>query len=110
MSSDKEMIDRIWVPGCACSEGCGADGEDQVDITFEIPGVKKEDIDLKVIPDGLRMTAKRDKITEYVSEYEFMCPAEVENVKAEYHEGILDVTIPLKCKDPFTDGKKIVVA
>ncbi|MBN2152182.1 MAG: Hsp20/alpha crystallin family protein [Candidatus Lokiarchaeota archaeon] len=105
-----DIMRRIWVPGCVCSEGCGIEGEDTVSITFEIPGVKKDDIDLRVIPDGLRLEAKRDKITTFVSEYAFVCDADPEHVKADYHEGVLDVEIPLKCKDPYVDGKKIVVA
>ncbi len=105
-----DLIRRIWIPGCACSEGCSDEGEDNVSITFEIPGVKKDDIDLRIIPDGLRLEAKRDKNTAYVSEYTFACDADPDHVKAEYHEGVLNVDIPLKCKDPYVDGKKIVVS
>ncbi len=109
MTLDNELINRIWVHGIVCSNACGAEGEDSLNITFEIPGVKKEDIDLKIIPDGIRLSAKRDKTTEYVSEYAFICPAEVEKVKAKYSDGVLDVEIPLACRDPFSDGKKIVL-
>nr|MDO8083203.1 Hsp20/alpha crystallin family protein [Candidatus Sigynarchaeum springense] len=105
-----DIVRRIWVPGCACSEGCGDDGEDNVSITFEIPGVKKEDIDLRIIPEGLRLEAKRDKHTSYVSEYAFACDADPDHVKADYHEGVLNVDIPLKCRDPYVDGKKIVLS
>ncbi|NMC03822.1 MAG: Hsp20/alpha crystallin family protein [Candidatus Lokiarchaeota archaeon] len=105
-----DFVRRIWIPGCACTEGCGDAGEDNVSITFEIPGVKKEDIDLRVIPDGLRLEAKRDKYTSYVSEYAFLCDADPEHVKAEYHDGVLSVDVPLTCKDPYVDGKRIVLS
>ena len=113
MTDDIELMRRIWVDGidcCDCSDVCSDEGDDKVNFTFEIPGVKKEDIDLKIIPDGLRLSAKRDKNTEYVSEYAFMCPADPDHVKAEYREGVLEVEVPTKCKDPFVDGKKIVLA
>ena len=73
-------------------------------------GVKKEDIDLRIIPEGLRLEAKRDKHTSYVSEYAFACDADPDHVKADYHEGVLNVDIPLKCRDPYVDGKKIVLS
>ena len=113
MTEEKDTMRRIWVDGldcCDCSDACSDESDDKVRFSFEIPGVKKEDIDLKVIPDGLRLNAKRDKDTMYVSEYGFICPADTDHVKADYREGILDVEIPLVCKDPFVDGKKIVLA
>ena len=107
MSDEQEMIRRIWVPGYDCDYD--TEDMDNVSMTFDIPGAKKEDIDLRVIPEGLRLVAKRDPTTEYVSQYEFMCPADVENVRAVYNEGELDVEIPLKCTDPFSDSPRIDV-
>src|SRR5271157_739060 len=108
MAEEKEQITRIWVSGCACCD-CDTEDTDKVSLTFDIPGAKKDDIDLRVIPDGLRLVAKRDPTTEYVSEYSFMCPADVDKVKASYTEGVLEVEVPLTCKDPFSDSPRIDV-
>lgn len=99
--SDSNWVRHVWVPGCTSCETCSDDGSDNVSITFEIPGVKKENISLRVIPDGLRLEATRDEHTKYVSEYAFLCPADTGHVKASYQEGILEVSVPLECKDPF---------
>ena len=106
MAEEQEQKTRIWVSGCACCN-CDTEDTDKVSLTFEIPGAKKDDIDLRVIPDGLRLVAKRDPTTEYVSEYSFMCSAEVDKVKASYADGVLEVEVPLTCKDPFTESPKI---
>ncbi len=110
MEESNDMVRRIWIPGCACTDGCGTDGEDKVSITFDIPGVKKEDVHLKVIKDGLRLEARRDKSTEYVSEYQFLCPADLDHVRANYNSGALTVEVPLVCTDPFKDSKDIPLA
>jgi HSP20 family protein len=107
MSDEKESIRRIWVSGYDCD--CDAEDSDNISMKFDIPGAKKEDIDLRVIPDGLRLVAKRDPTTEYVSEYNFMCPADVTRVKAVYYEGELDVEIPMTCTDPFSESNRIDV-
>jgi HSP20 family protein len=107
MSEEKDSIRRIWVPGCMDCSSCSDEDVDNVTMTFDIPGVNKEDIDLRVIPDGMRLKAKRDPTTEYVSEYEFICPADVSQVKANYNEGVLEVSVPLTCKDPFSDIPKV---
>ena len=107
MSEEKEMIRRIWVPGYDCD--CDTQEMDKVSMRFDIPGVKKEDIDLRIIPGGLKLIAKRDPTTEYVSEYNFMCPADVTRVKAVYYDGELDVEIPMTCTDPFSESNRIDV-
>jgi len=107
---ENQIIRRIWVPGCSFCDSCGDGTTDKVSITFEIPGVKKGDIDLRLIPDGMRLVAKKDAYTEYVSEYLFNCPADVENAKANYSDGVLNVEIQLTCKDPFDDAKLVDVS
>jgi HSP20 family molecular chaperone IbpA len=111
MSDENESINRIWVSGCDC---CSCDDEgadaDHVSLRFDISGVKKEDIDLRVIPDGMRLIARKDPKTEYFSEYRFMCPADIDNVVAVYDNGELDVSVPIACEDPYVDSRRIDVA
>ncbi|HME54487.1 MAG TPA: Hsp20/alpha crystallin family protein [Candidatus Lokiarchaeia archaeon] len=107
MSDEKDVIRRIWVPGFDCD--CDVEDKDKVSMKFDIPGARKEDIDLRIIPDGLRLVAKRDPTTEYVSEYSFKCPVDVDNVRVVYNEGELDIEIPMTCSDPFSDSPRIDV-
>ncbi|GAB4311869.1 MAG: hypothetical protein Kow0069_12330 [Promethearchaeota archaeon] len=100
---------RIWVDPCIdCDCGCG-DGEDAIYLTFELPGVKKEDVHLHVVPQGLRLTATRGEHVEFVSEYSFLCPAKPEETKATYDNGLLRVEIPYTCPDPFKGSKPVTI-
>ena len=65
---------------------------------------------MKLIKDGLRLEAWRDKHTQYVSEYAFLCPAITDRAKAKYEHGVLEVEVPLECKDPYTDASIISIA
>jgi HSP20 family molecular chaperone IbpA len=108
MSKEKSKKTQIWVNGCMqCDCGC-SDEEDGVDMTFELPGVKKEDIKLNIMKTGMKLTADRNDI-EYVSSYDFECEADLEKVKAKYDNGLLTVHIPESCPDPFKDSKSVKI-
>ena len=93
---------QIWIHPCtSCGCGCNEDDDDQYELVFEIPGVKKEDIHLHVVKNGLRLVAPRDENTEYVNETSFVCEADPDNVSANYDNGILTVAVPYSCPDPF---------
>ncbi|MCS6784628.1 MAG: archaeal heat shock protein Hsp20 [Candidatus Caldarchaeum sp.] len=81
--------------------------EKTVKVVAEIPGVKKEDIDLTV--DANRLTVKVDtEERKYYKEVEL--PAEVltSGVKAVYNNGVLEVVLPKK-EAGKTKGEKIKV-
>ena len=115
MPDEKEVITNIWVHGIhgcnCCSEdtACGEHGEDMVNLVFDIPGTAKDKIDLRVTEKGLKLEAWRDKTTRYLAEYVFTCDASPPETKADYKEGVLSVTVPLTCNDPFTDVPRVQV-
>jgi HSP20 family molecular chaperone IbpA len=101
---------RIWVDPCpVCDVGCSDEGDDSETLTYEIPGVKKEEIKLHVVKDGLRLVAPRHDKYEFFSEHSFACDAMPDKVKAKYEDGLLTVNVPLDCPKPFKDSKQITI-
>ena len=49
------------------SNGCSDEDESSYTLIYDIPGASRENIDLKVIPEGIRLIAPRDDETEYFS-------------------------------------------
>ena len=91
--------------GCDCDDTEG----DHYHVSIELPGVKKKDIDLKIIKTGMRLRAKKGSDIEYVSELKFLCDADADKVKAEYENGLLTVDVPFDCPDPFKDVKPVKI-
>ena len=115
MAKDKSKeteIRRYWINphvhcGCDCAsktgehdEGC-SDIESEYKLIYEIPGVKKENISIKVVKNGLRLTAKRSQYTEFINEYPFLMNVDPDATVAHYNEGLLVVHVPIKGDDPF---------
>ena len=76
---------------------CFDTDEDQTNGTLEIalPGVKKEDINLKINEDSYSLSAVRGDI-KYVASQGFCCPVNPEKAKAKYENGLLQITVPFK--------------
>jgi len=72
------------------------EGKKDVSVTVEIPGVEKEDIDLRVTERDLEITVDTPHRKYHKNIY---LPAEVkpQTTKATYKNGILDVVIQRKC-------------
>jgi Molecular chaperone (small heat shock protein) len=82
------------------------DREAEYDITIELPGVDKNEIDLEVTED--MMTVKVDKPDrKYYKEIPFDEKVDPESVKATYSNGILDVIVKKKSPKKKETGKKI---
>lgn len=75
-------------------------------LEFTIPGVKKEDINLKLNDDSFSLRAEKKDI-EYVSTGSFCCPVEIKNTKANYKNGLLLINIPLR--DPWKDSYNVTI-
>jgi HSP20 family molecular chaperone IbpA len=71
-----------------------------------IPGVKKEDIDFKMLDDSYRLIAPRDDF-EYVSSEAFCCPVNPAAAEATYENGVLKVSVPLR--DPMEKAHRIAI-
>ncbi|MFW9994324.1 MAG: Hsp20/alpha crystallin family protein [Candidatus Odinarchaeota archaeon] len=112
----KEHVHVRWVHGCVdcgCNEAVegGCSDDDHYHVNWEIPGVKKEDIDLKITKDSWRLQAKRrDGLLIYISEGTFACEVNDSEVEAQYNDGWLKVTVPYDCPDPLKDANPVKIA
>jgi HSP20 family molecular chaperone IbpA len=73
-------------------------------IEFQLPGVKKENIDLKFLPNAYHLKAKRGQALYHASEY---LPFKInsDTIEADYDNGML--SIKGKIKDPLENAVDI---
>ena len=96
--------DRVKV----APEVCSYVDDDHKTLTIEvtIPGVAREDINLRMHEDSLNLSAPR-KDVEYVTTLSFCCPVVPAEAKAKYENGLLKIEVPFK--DTMEDAIKIKV-
>ena len=79
------------------------EGDDDVAITVEIPGVEKNDVGLKVNSDNLEINVDTEK-RKYHKTLELPCDVIPKTTKATYTNGILDIVIKRKEKKKPGEG------
>jgi len=82
------------------------EGDDDVAVTLEIPGVEKEEIDLNVRGDLLEIDVDSPK-RKYHKTLDLPCDVKPKTTKATYKNGILDVVIKRKEKKKNDDSYKV---
>jgi len=82
------------------------EGDNDVAVTVEIPGVEKEDIDLNVNRDTLEITVDASN-RKYHKTLELPCDVIPNTTKATYKNGILDIVIKRKEKKKPGDSYKV---
>lgn len=73
-------------------------------IEISIPGVEKENINLRMHDDSLNLNAPREEI-EFVTTLSFCCPVDPDKADATYRNGQLIIKTPFK--DVMADAKKV---
>jgi HSP20 family protein len=84
------------------------EGTDDVSVTIEIPGVDKENIDLRVYEDSLEITVD-DPTRNYHRLINLPCAVFTESINATYKNGILDIQIKKKQKSTDDSGYRIPI-
>ena len=79
--------------------------KENVYVTFELPGISKEDIDLKVSENEVTIKVSQGS-RKYYKNVELQVPVVPESAKAKFTNGILDVTLKLE-KAKNDSGKSV---
>ena len=84
------------------------EGENDVAITVEIPGVEKEDINLVATEDTLEIKVDSPK-RKYHKRIDLPCNVKTKSTKATYKNGILDIVLDKKEKKKDHDGFRVSI-
>ncbi|MCO5382776.1 MAG: Hsp20 family protein [Methanosarcina sp.] len=83
-----------------------SDDQGNLEIEINLLGVKKENIELKMVEDGFFIRAKREETgVEYAGTYAFCCGVVPEKAVAKYCDGKLYVTVPYRENTETVDIK-----
>ncbi|HEC94453.1 MAG TPA: Hsp20/alpha crystallin family protein [Thermoplasmatales archaeon] len=80
--------------------------DDAVQITAEVPGISKNDINIEVTGDTLTINVD-SKERKYYKEVQLPCEVDPDSAEATYNNGVLDIT--LRKVKPKKRGKKIKI-
>ncbi|MDD1751069.1 MAG: Hsp20/alpha crystallin family protein [Methanothrix sp.] len=97
------MTEKIVSPDiCVFSD----ENLETLNIQIELPGIEKNDIDLRFYEDGFYVVAKGEN-TKYMGSYSLIFPVQPEKAIANYSNGLLTINIPYK--SPLKEGVKVKV-
>lgn len=104
MAGEKLPMAKVKMP----AEICSYVDEEQMTLHLEIsvPGVKKEDVKLKMHDESLNLSALRADF-DYTATMAFCCPVRAKDAKAEYRDGLLKIEVPFK--DPMEGAVEVSI-
>ena len=74
-----------------------SDDKGNMEIEINLPGVKKKNIELKMVEDGFFIRGIREETgVEYVGTYAFCCGVVPEKAVARYCDGKLSIVVPYR--------------
>ena len=94
---------RITANVCSCVD----EDSNHLILEFDLPGVKKEDIELMMQKDSFTLRAPRGEM-EYVNASVLCCPVLPDKAESSYENGVLTVTVPFK--DPMADMIEVPIS
>ena len=93
MAGEKLPMAKMKVPADVCSYV--DDEHSSLHLEISIPGVKREEIRLKMHEDSFNLSAPREDF-EYATAMAFCCPVKATEAKASYNDGLLKIEVPFK--------------
>ena len=88
---------------CSCVD----EGNNHLILEFDLPGVKKDEIELMMQTDSFSLRAPRGDV-EYVNASVLCCPVVPEKAETSYENGVLTVTVPFK--DPAAEMIEVPIS
>jgi HSP20 family protein len=105
MAGEKLPMDKVKMPAEVCSY---VDEKDMtLHLEISVPGVKKEDVQLKMLDDSFSLRAPREDF-DYTATMAFCCPVKAKEAKAEYRDGLLRIAVPFR--DVLDDAINVTIA
>jgi len=105
MQSPRRMLRPTMQRNGNASIGDWEDRNGEIAVTLDMPGIQKNDIELTVDKHMIKVTAKTEE-RDYSFNKEMSMELNPNNVKANFNNGVLDVTIQ---KAEESKGKKIAI-
>ena len=72
--------------------------DESITIDLVLAGIPKENINVEVIDETLKIEAKKDEDTNIKKKYTLPDDIDIENISAKYENGILNVVLPKSVK------------